>query len=123
MSEPTIRQQLERWVVEEDAGNGTFRKVSLWSYVETLIAEARAAALDTHGRPLGDIDHDHYFCCAQYRLDIEAVAMDEGRADALREAAERVRALRRGDQLPGYQNTMEKWVARSAVLAILEPKP
>lgn len=47
----------------------------------------------------------------------------EARADALREAADRVRALRGHDQLPGYDNTEQRWVDRAAVLAILAPEP
>ena len=46
MTDPlTIKEQMERWVVEEDAGGGTFRKVSLWTYVERLVAETRASLL------------------------------------------------------------------------------
>jgi hypothetical protein len=57
---PTVRAQLDRWIIEEDAGNGTFRwiiieedagngtfrKVPLMEYVERYAAEARADILD-----------------------------------------------------------------------------
>lgn len=38
----TIREELERFVVEREAGDGHYEKVSLWSMVEQAQAEAIA---------------------------------------------------------------------------------
>lgn len=45
MSPSTIREQLERWVIEEPAGDGLFRRVPLMEYVERAIGEASSALL------------------------------------------------------------------------------
>jgi hypothetical protein len=42
----TIREQLERWTVEEDAGNGTYRRVPLMDYVNRHVAEVSDAEVN-----------------------------------------------------------------------------
>jgi hypothetical protein len=49
----TIRDQLERWTVEEPVGDGTYRKVPLMEYADRYAAEAVAVERARWASPSG----------------------------------------------------------------------